>query len=128
MLLTQFKVAMPVRTENIVNLEHMIDDGAIQSIDCPAGGGGLSKIKFADPVDLHHALNVWEWVNQDPQHHFTMVLSPEDCGSRSLSGEKEEEAEQDWVVYDVSGLSYHGDGQTTVLDVRQTTWKDVAHV
>ncbi|KAK1749419.1 hypothetical protein QBC47DRAFT_418951 [Echria macrotheca] len=121
MLLAQFKVAMPGRTENIVNLEHMIDDGAIQSIECPAGGSGLLKVKFAEPVDLHHALDIWEWVNQDPEHHLTVVLGTRDCGSRTLSGA------DDRIVFDASRLSYDNDGQMIWLDVRQTTWKNIAH-
>ena len=124
-LMAQFRVATPSSTESIVNLEHMIDDGAIRTIECPAAasGPGPLKITFAEAADLHHALSVWEWVNQDSQHHFTMVLGPEDCGSRPVPAEEEGAR----IVYDVSRLSYSGNGQTAVLDVQQTTWKNVAH-
>jgi len=72
----------------------------------------------SEVADSQHALDVWGWENQDPQHR-SLVLEFEDCKSRpTIPGEKYGGR----IVYDVSGLSYLGDNQSTVLlDVRQIT-------
>ncbi|KAK4446242.1 hypothetical protein QBC34DRAFT_469971 [Podospora aff. communis PSN243] len=125
LVMAQFRVVAPGTTENIVNLERMIDDGAIQGIECPPAGSGRGSlnITFTESPDLQHALNVWQWVDQKPQHRFTAVLGPEDCASPP-NPVAEEGAR---TIYDVSSLSYPGNGNTVMLDAQQTTWKDVIH-
>ena len=112
--LAQFQVQMPGHTENIVNLETISD--MIQGVECLTTGSGHLGIKFTDAADFHSARDVWQWVNRDAANHFVLVVGAGDCGSN-----------EERVVYDVAGLAYDAEAHTAVLDVRQTTWREMAH-
>ncbi|PKS07918.1 hypothetical protein jhhlp_006527 [Lomentospora prolificans] len=111
----ELTISMPGSGESIVNLEHI--DDMVTGVECLRNGTGQMRIHFAEAADLDDAEDVWQWVNQEPGNHFMLVVGAGACGWN----------EDRRVVYDVSGLVYNDESETVVLDVAETTWKEIAH-
>jgi len=108
------KIEMPGESENIVNLE-LIDD-MVQAVHCPRNATGQFKLSFAQEADFDDAEDIWQWVNQEVNNHFTLVVGAGACGWN-----------EERIVYTVTGLVYNDERETAILDVQRTTWKEAAH-
>ena len=110
----KFDLKAPGANENIVNLEQI--DNLVQKVTCPESDAGELKLEFADAADFDDAQDIWDWVNQEEDNSFLMVVGEGDCG---LNAER--------ILYNVTGLVYNDEKETAVLQVKETTWKTAAH-
>ncbi|KAM7188949.1 hypothetical protein V8F20_010361 [Naviculisporaceae sp. PSN 640] len=138
--MAEFKFEMPGRHENIVNLE-AIDD-MVREIQCPSQPAGPApphnvpyyytngtstnttipssntlKLRFAQEADFDDAQDIWKWVNQEEDNHFTLVVGAGACGWNKNRR----------VLYTVTDLVYNDEAETAILNVQPTTWKQAAH-
>ncbi|KXX77789.1 hypothetical protein MMYC01_204090 [Madurella mycetomatis] len=100
-------------TENIVNLE-MIDD-MVRQVSCPSTEGEF-KITFAEEADFDDAEDIWQWVNQEADNHFLLLVGAGTCGWNT-----------ERLVYNVTDLIYNDEAETAILEAKRTTWKLAAH-
>jgi len=110
----ELKVEMPGTDENIINLD-MIDD-MVAEVTCPKNATGQLKLRFSEEADFDNAEDIWQWLNEETDHHFVMVVGPGACGDN-----------EERLLYTATGLVYNDDKETAVLDVQETTWKEAAH-
>ncbi|KAK4165617.1 hypothetical protein QBC43DRAFT_351268 [Cladorrhinum sp. PSN259] len=111
----KFNLKTPGSNENIVNLE-AIDD-LIQKVTCPPSGSesGQLNLQFAKAAGIDNPADVWDWVNQDEDNHFLMIVGEGDCG---FNDER--------ILYNVTDVAYDDKTETASLKVKQTTWKTAA--
>lgn len=100
-------------TENIVNLE-MIDD-MVRQVSCPSTEGEF-KVTFAEEADFDDAEDIWQWVNQEADNHFLLLVGAGTCGWNT-----------ERLVYNVTDLVYNDEAETAILEAKRTTWKLAAH-
>ncbi|GAB1316114.1 hypothetical protein MFIFM68171_06324 [Madurella fahalii] len=106
-------IETPGGTENIVNLE-MIDD-MVRQVTCPSSEGEF-KVAFAEEADFNDAEDIWQWVNQEADNHFLLLVGAGTCGWNT-----------ERIVYNVTDLIYNDEAETAVLEAKRTTWKLAAH-
>ncbi|KEZ39992.1 hypothetical protein SAPIO_CDS8972 [Scedosporium apiospermum] len=111
----ELTLSMPGENENIVNLERI--DDMVRNIECLRNGTGQVKIQFAEEADFDDAEDIWQWVNQEPGNHFTLLVGAGACGWN----------ENQRVLYTVTGLVYNDESETVILEAETTTWKDSVH-
>jgi hypothetical protein len=108
-------IETPEETENIVNLE-LIDD-LVRQVSCPAADTeDPLKVSFAEEADFNDADDIWQWVNQQTENHFLLLVGAGTCGWNT-----------ERIVYNVTGLAYNDEAETALLQAKQTTWKQAAH-
>ncbi|KAK4186401.1 hypothetical protein QBC35DRAFT_533435 [Podospora australis] len=112
--IAKLSIATPGKSESIVNLE-LIDD-LVQKVTCPAAISGELKLQFAEEADFDDAQDIWQWVNQEEDNHFLLLVGEGDCGANA-----------ERILFNVTDLIYNDDKETAVLNVKQTTWKEAAH-
>jgi hypothetical protein len=107
-------IEMPGDTENVLNME--LFDDMVDKIHCPRNGTGRLKIRFNNETDFDSAEDIWKWVNEKPDNHFTLVIGAGDCGWNT-----------DRLVYHVMNLIYNDERETAIFDVQKKTWKEAVH-
>lgn len=113
--MAKLQIRMPGKGENIVNLEQI--DDMVRDVECPQNDTGHLKIRFAEEADFNDAQDIWEWVKQEEDNHFIMIVGEGACNGTN----------ENRIVYSVTDLVYNDDKETAVLDVRRTTWKATIH-
>ncbi|KAL6854741.1 hypothetical protein ACO1O0_005866 [Amphichorda felina] len=111
--MAELRVNMHGEQEALIDMEQF--DDLVESLDCPQGDGKLS-IRFKDQADFDSAADVWNWVNQEPDHHFVLLVGEGDCGWND-----------DRVLFHVDGLEFSDDVETAVLNAQRTSWKEAVH-
>ncbi|KAL2022460.1 hypothetical protein VTK56DRAFT_5289 [Thermocarpiscus australiensis] len=111
----KLRIQTPGETENIVNLE-LIDD-MVRQITCPpSNSSGPFKLRFAEEADFNDAQDIWQWVNQQVDNHFLLLVGAGMCGWNA-----------DRIVYNITDLVYNDEAETAILQAQRTTWKQAAH-
>ncbi|KAK3325132.1 hypothetical protein B0H66DRAFT_615571 [Apodospora peruviana] len=90
--------------------------GRVQDGDA-CGTNGTFNVRVAETADFNDTQDIWQWVNQDPANHFTLVVGAGTCGGNEHR-----------ILYTVENVVYNDEAETAILDVRQTTWKAAAHI
>lgn len=108
-------IDMSGETEGMVDTE-LFEDLIESMTDCPRNGTGHIKMDFIDQLDLGTAADVWKWVNQEPDHHFYLMVGAGLCGWN-----------EDRILYHVRDLDFIDDSNTAVLSAELTTWKKALH-
>lgn len=64
--------------EALVDMEYFED--MIDSVVCHQGETGVVNIRFSEQFDFDSAAEVWQWVTNDPDNEFLLIVGAGDCG------------------------------------------------
>lgn len=110
----ELRVDMPGETEAVVDIEYF--DDLIESMQCPQNGTGDVVIDFLDHADLSAAGEIWDWVNQHPDHSFLLMVGAGDCGWN-----------QDRILYNIRGLDFTESSKIATLHGQPIDWRTALH-
>jgi hypothetical protein len=111
----ELKVEMPGETEAFVDMEWF--DEYVEAASCPRNGTGRVSIRFVDQDEVDVAGAIWNWVNEQVDNTFLLMVGAGDCGWNA----------DERILYQVHGSHYDGASQTLSLDADSTTWRDALH-
>ncbi|CAH0052323.1 unnamed protein product [Clonostachys solani] len=112
--IAELRLEMVGESEAFVDIEYFED--RIESISCPQDGDGKITIDFVDENDLGAASEIWNWVTENPDNSFVIMIGAGDCGWNT-----------ERVLYSVQGLDFNSDTKTVLLQADPVSWKQAIH-